>query len=180
MAEIRDGSLSRCREEGWRRQERRMEGMKVDGEAPSPEQGQAVLLVLHAKIGRQVLIAHVGHRSSHQQGPESPGSPSTAPLPSQPRSSPAILRARCCTGEAAGQGTSPWVPLASTFPGPSLPQSCLWPPALRGQLAWNGCCGQLEDAQVVTWQPKQGDAPTPARGADHCVQHQDPPALKES
>ena len=73
-------------------------------------------------------------------------------------------------GEAARQGMSPWVPLASAFPGPSLPRSCLWPPAVSGQLAWNGCWGQLEDAWAVTWQLKQNDAPTPMRGTDHCVQ----------
>lgn len=152
--------------------------MEVGGGAPLPKQGQAVLLVLHAKIGRQVLITHVGHHSNHQQGPGSPGSPGNTPLPNQLRSKG--LRARWCAGETAGQGPSPWMPLASAFPGLSLPRSCLWPPALRAQLSWNGCWGQLEDAEVVTWQLKQGDAPMPERGTNHCVQDQDSSALKRS
>lgn len=70
-----------------------MEEMEVGGGAPSPEQGQEVLPVLHAEIGQQVLVVHGGHLSSHRQGPKSPGPPGTAPLPSQPTSCPAGLRA---------------------------------------------------------------------------------------
>lgn len=128
--EIRSGSLPWWGKEGWRRQEKRMEGMEVGGGAPSPEQVQEVLPVLRVEIGQQVLVAHGGHGSSHQQGSGSSDPPGTGPLPGQPRSCPASLRAWQYVGEAAGQGMSPWVPLASAFPGPSLPRSCLWPPAV--------------------------------------------------
>ena len=46
--EIRDGSLPWWGKEGWRRQEKRME---AGAGAPSPEQGQEVLPVLHVEIG---------------------------------------------------------------------------------------------------------------------------------
>lgn len=66
--------------------EKRMAEMEAGGGAPSPEQGQEVLPVLCEEIGHQVLVIHGGHGSSHQQSPEKPDSPSTAPLPAQPKS----------------------------------------------------------------------------------------------
>lgn len=55
-------------QEGWRRQGKRM---GQGGGDPSLQQGQEILLVLHAEVGRQVLTARGSHCSSHQQLPGS-------------------------------------------------------------------------------------------------------------
>lgn len=68
-------------QEGGRRQGKRI---GQGGGDPSLQQGQDMLLVLHAEVGRQVLTAPGSHCSSHQQLSGSPGPPGAA----RPRGTP--------------------------------------------------------------------------------------------
>lgn len=133
--------------EGWRRQGKRM---GQGGGDPSLQQGQEILLVLHAEVGRQVLTARGSHCSSHQQ---LPGSllVQLGPVaqPCQPTGS-AVCRRHPQVGHGLGGSC-----LCSPNPFP-FPPLCWWPLAAGGRLAQNSFQGQLEGARAVTQQPNWG------------------------